>query len=96
MEFVATALLFRALMTWVFNKSGESMPPVMLLRCGVNDYFSIAWSDLFPSLSRTDVTHAFLLASLAGALIVLVATRGRLGLRQQPGHTDVHPLVSAR
>lgn len=41
------------------------------------------------------MTHAFLLAFLAGVLIVLVATRGRLG-PQQPGHTDVHPLLSAR
>ncbi|MFD5010784.1 CPBP family intramembrane glutamic endopeptidase [Streptomyces chartreusis] len=46
-EFVATALLFNAVMTWVFNKSGESMPLVMLLHCDVNN-FSIAWSDLSP------------------------------------------------
>lgn len=88
-QFVATAVLFSVVMTWVFNKSGESMPLVMLLHCGVNNFFSVAWSDMFPSLSGADVAHAFLLASLAGALILLVATRGRLGLPKQPGHTGV-------
>ncbi|MFE7441049.1 CPBP family intramembrane glutamic endopeptidase [Streptomyces chartreusis] len=89
-EFVATSVLFSAVMTWVFNKSGESMPLVMLLHCGVNNYFSMAWSDLFPSLSRTDVAHAFLLASLAGALVLVVATRGRLGLPKQPSPIGLH------
>lgn len=85
-EFVATATLFSFVMTWVFNRSGESMPLVMLLHCGVNNYFSIAGEDLFPGMSHADVTHAFFLASLAGAVIALAATRGRLGLpKRQAG-----------
>ncbi|MEU8718559.1 type II CAAX endopeptidase family protein [Streptomyces sp. NPDC048663] len=90
LEFVATATLFSTMMTWVFNKSGESMPLVMLMHCGVNNFFSVAWSDMFPSLTRTDVTHAFLLASLAGALALIVMTRGRLGLPKQPDSLGPH------
>ncbi|MGW3957441.1 CPBP family intramembrane glutamic endopeptidase [Streptomyces sp. NPDC004752] len=77
--FVATTVAFSAVMTWVFNKSGESMPLVMLLHCGVNNYISMAWSDMFPGQTRADASHAFLLASAVAALILLIATRGRLG-----------------
>ncbi|MEY9485686.1 membrane protease YdiL (CAAX protease family) [Streptomyces calvus] len=77
-EFVATTIAFSVVMTWVFNKSGESMPLVMLLHCGVNNYISMAWSDMYPSLSDRYASHAFLLASGVAALVLLVATRGRL------------------
>ncbi|MEF9915462.1 type II CAAX endopeptidase family protein [Streptomyces sp. P5-A9] len=78
-EFMATTIAFSIVMTWVFNKSGESMPLVMLLHCGVNNTFSTAWSDMFPSLATSDAAHAFFLAAVAGATILLIATRGRLG-----------------
>jgi membrane protease YdiL (CAAX protease family) len=85
LEFIATTIAFSVVMTWVFNRSGESMPLVMLLHCGVNNFFSLAWSDMFPSLSLDATTHAFLLASTAAALVLLAATRGRLGLPQYSG-----------
>ncbi|GAB2959141.1 type II CAAX endopeptidase family protein [Streptomyces pseudoechinosporeus] len=79
LEFVGSAIALSFVMTWVFNRSGGSMPLVMLLHCGVNNYISIAWSDMFPSLSSDDTTHALLLSSTAAALVLLLATRGRLG-----------------
>ncbi|GAA3846351.1 hypothetical protein GCM10022403_092630 [Streptomyces coacervatus] len=66
-------------MTWVFNRTGESLPLAMLLHCGVNNYFSLAWFDLFPSLPDGYAAHAFLLSSTARAVVLLIATRGRLG-----------------
>ncbi|MFJ5841903.1 CPBP family intramembrane glutamic endopeptidase [Streptomyces shenzhenensis] len=87
-EFIATTIAFSAVMTWVFNKSGESMPLVMLLHCGVNNYISTAWSDMFPDLGRSDASHTFLLVSAVAALILLIATRGRLG---QPRPSAVTP-----
>ncbi|MFJ8791549.1 CPBP family intramembrane glutamic endopeptidase [Streptomyces sp. NPDC102462] len=90
-EFIATTIAFSAVMTWVFNKSGESMPLVMLLHCGVNNYTSMAWSDMFPDQVRSDASHAFLLASATAALILLIATRGRLG---QPRTTPAGPGLS--
>ncbi|MEU0965455.1 type II CAAX endopeptidase family protein [Streptomyces sp. NPDC005917] len=80
LEFMATTLAFSFVMTWVFNRSGESMPLVMLLHTSVNNYFSMAWSDMFPDVTPADTAHAFLLAAALAAAVVLVATRGRLGL----------------
>ncbi|MFF7641867.1 type II CAAX prenyl endopeptidase Rce1 family protein [Streptomyces canus] len=79
-EFLAMTITFSCVMTWVFNRSGESMPLVMLLHTGVNNFFSLAASDMFPSLSDSDLTHALVLSTTAAALILLAATRGRLGL----------------
>ncbi|MFJ6298832.1 CPBP family intramembrane glutamic endopeptidase [Streptomyces griseoviridis] len=83
-EFMATTLAFSAVLTWLFNRSAESMPLVMLAHTSVNNYFSTAWTDMFPSVPDAVTGHAFLLASVAAALILLVVTRGRLGLRPAP------------
>ncbi|WP_240521405.1 type II CAAX endopeptidase family protein [Amycolatopsis vastitatis] len=80
-EFVATCVTFSIIMTWVFNRTGQSLPLAMLLHTSVNNFFSLAWSEMFPGLSIRDTTHAFLLASTAIALVLLVTTRGRLGYR---------------
>jgi membrane protease YdiL (CAAX protease family) len=79
LKFVGTAIAFSFVMTWVFNRSGGSMPLVMLLHCGVNNYYSLAWSDMFPGLSTETASTATLLCTVSGALILVVATRGRLG-----------------
>jgi membrane protease YdiL (CAAX protease family) len=78
-EFLVTTTAFSFAMTYVFNRTGESLPMAMLLHTGVNNYFSVAHTDLFPSLSRASVTHAFLLSSVVAAVILVIATRGRLG-----------------
>jgi membrane protease YdiL (CAAX protease family) len=80
-EFVATCITFSVIMTWVFNRSGESLPIAMLLHTSVNNFFSIAWSEMFPTMSIQDTSHAFLLGSSVIALVLLVVTRGRLGYR---------------
>ncbi|KIF68309.1 CAAX protease [Streptomyces sp. AcH 505] len=85
LEFLATTIAFSFVMTWVFNRSGESMPLVMLVHTGVNNFFSVAASDMFPTQSDAGTGHAFLLASLTAALIILAATRGRLGLSKPTG-----------
>ncbi|MFF9594283.1 CPBP family intramembrane glutamic endopeptidase [Streptomyces sp. NPDC014646] len=87
LEFIATTTAFSFVMTWLFNRSGESMPLVMLLHCSINNFFSLAWADMFPSLPRDYSAHAFLLSSVTAALILLIATRGRLGVRavEPPG-----------
>jgi membrane protease YdiL (CAAX protease family) len=84
LEFLGTAIAFSFVMTWVFNRSRESMPLVMLLHTSVNNFFSVAGTDMFPRLSMEDTTHAFLLTATAAALIVVIATRGRLGRPKNP------------
>jgi membrane protease YdiL (CAAX protease family) len=93
-EFIGTCIAFSVVMTWVFNRTGESLPLAMLLHTSVNTFFSIAFSQMFPTLTQGDTTHAFLIGATAVALILLVATRGRLGYRRnieaplQPSSTD--------
>ncbi|MCX4428573.1 CPBP family intramembrane glutamic endopeptidase [Streptomyces mirabilis] len=81
LAFMGTTLAFSFVMTWVFNRSRESMPLVMLLHTSVNNFFSVARSDMFPSAGIETTTYAFLIASALAAAVILVATRGRLGLR---------------
>jgi hypothetical protein len=78
-EFVATAMAISFVMTWVFNRTGESLPVAMLLHTSVNNFISLAWSSMFPSLSQGMAAHAILVAFTAAALVVVVTTRGRLG-----------------
>lgn len=80
-EFVATCITFSIIMTWVFNRSGESLPIAMLLHTSVNNFFSIAYSDMFPQLATQGTSHVFLLGSATIALVLLIVTRGRLGYR---------------
>jgi uncharacterized protein len=70
---------FNVVMTWVFNRTGQSVPLAMLLHVSVNNTASIAWSEVFPDLGGADLQRALLLASAVGAAVLLVATRGRLG-----------------
>ncbi|MFF7900222.1 CPBP family intramembrane glutamic endopeptidase [Streptomyces sp. NPDC007920] len=78
-EFIAATTAFSFVMTWVFNHTGQSLLPAMLLHTSVNNFFSFGWSDVFPTLSPTFTTHAFLVSSVAATIVLLVATRGRLG-----------------
>ncbi|MCL8011409.1 hypothetical protein [Streptomyces sp. AS02] len=57
------------------GRTGESL----LLQCGVNNYFSVAWSDMVASLPGGYAAHAFLLSSTVADAVLLIATRGRLG-----------------
>jgi CAAX protease family protein len=82
-EFIASAVVFSVVMTWVFNRTGESLPLAMLLHVSVNTFFSVAATDMFPSLTVQDSTHVLLLASTVAAIVLLAATRGRLGYPSQ-------------
>lgn len=80
-EFVAGATAFSFVMTWVFNRTGESLPLAMLCHTSVNTFFSVAWVGIFPTLTGADTSHVLLISSTAAAIVLLVATRGRLGYR---------------
>ncbi|MEV4841132.1 type II CAAX endopeptidase family protein [Nonomuraea sp. NPDC049486] len=90
-EFVAFACVFSVVVTWVFNRTGQSLPLVMLLHVSVNNFMSIMYADVFPSLATAEqASHVTLLAGTTAALVVLVATRGRLGYRPEPAPEAVH------
>ncbi|MEV5494469.1 type II CAAX endopeptidase family protein [Nonomuraea fuscirosea] len=81
-EFVAFACVFSVVVTWVFNRTGQSLPLIMLLHVSVNNFMSIAYSEVFPTLATAEqASRVTLLAGTTAAFLVLVATRGRLGYR---------------
>ncbi|MYT51116.1 CPBP family intramembrane metalloprotease [Streptomyces sp. SID7834] len=79
-EFIATTIAFSFVMTWVFNHTRQALLLAMLLHTSVNNYFSVAFTDMFPSLDPAYAGHAFLVSSATAAAVLLLATRGRLGL----------------
>jgi membrane protease YdiL (CAAX protease family) len=80
-EFVVSCIAISAVMTWVFNRTRESLPIALLLHAGVNNYMSVAWAGLFPGIadSHRVATHIVLVAFGVVAVVLVVATRGRLG-----------------
>ncbi|WP_410605828.1 type II CAAX prenyl endopeptidase Rce1 family protein [Amycolatopsis sp. lyj-90] len=84
LEFLITVIAFSYVMTWVFNLSGESMPLIMLLHASINNFISMIWSSVFPTVSPEYGFHVFLAGSLVCGAIVLIATRGRLGRPRAP------------
>ena len=76
--FAAFCVTFGIVMTWVFNRTGQSLPLAMLLHTSVNNYASVASTELFPGVDADRFQLAVLLAAGIGAAIVIVATRGRL------------------
>ena len=81
--FAAFCVTFGIVMTWVFNRTGQSLPLAMLLHTSVNNYASVASTELFPGVDADRFQLAVLLAAGIGAAIVIVATRGRLGYRSE-------------
>ncbi len=91
-EFVVACVPLSLAMTWVFNRTGESLPMVMIMHASINTVFSLVWPEMFPQLTSRDGGHVVLIASTAAALVLLVATRGKLGLRTAPTAAELrHP-----
>jgi CAAX protease family protein len=79
--FVAFCLAFNVVMTWVFNSTGESLPLAMLMHVGVNNFASIMWSEVFPTIAPGRAMPAMAAGAVVAGVLVLVGTRGRLGYR---------------
>jgi membrane protease YdiL (CAAX protease family) len=80
-EFVAACVPLSLAMTWVFNRTDESLPMVMIMHASINTVFTLVWPQMFPQLTSKDGGHVVLIASTTAALVLLAVTRGRLGLR---------------
>ncbi|RCK69337.1 CPBP family intramembrane metalloprotease [Desertihabitans brevis] len=84
--FVLFCVSFNFVMSWVFNRTGQSLPLAMLTHVSVNNFSSIVWSEMFPALDADTTLLAQAVAAVAVAAVVLVGTRGRLGYRPDPQH----------
>ncbi|MEV6227410.1 CPBP family intramembrane glutamic endopeptidase [Saccharopolyspora shandongensis] len=82
-EFIISCVAISIVMTWVFNRTGESLPVAMLLHASVNNFLSIGWAFVFPTLgdSHQATAHVILLVFGVTALVLLVTTRGKLGYK---------------
>ncbi|MDN5915697.1 MAG: CPBP family intramembrane metalloprotease [Pseudonocardia sp.] len=78
-SFAVFCIAFNIVMTWVFNSTGESLPMSMLAHVSVNNFASIIWSEMFPTIDSDLASHAMAAGAVVAALLVLVGTRGRLG-----------------
>jgi len=79
--FSVFCIAFNIVMTWVFNRTGESLPLSMLLHVSVNNFASIVWAEMFPAIDPDAVMQAMAGGALVAAVLVLAGTRGRLGYR---------------
>jgi membrane protease YdiL (CAAX protease family) len=82
--FIVFCISFNFVMSYVFNRTGQSLPLAMLLHVSVNNFSSLVWSQIFPSLSSDATLIAQTVAAVVVGGTVLVATRGQLGyVREQ-------------
>lgn len=77
--FLAFCIAFNIVMSWVFNRTGQSLPLSMLMHVGVNTFASVMWSEVFPSLDGELALVAMAAGATVAAAVIVVATRGRLG-----------------
>lgn len=78
-EFVLTAMAICIVMTWVFNRTNQSLPLQMILHSSINTYATVVWSGIFPAMDQGQITHGILITAGTAALILVAVTRGRLG-----------------
>ena len=88
-EFTISCVAISIVMTWVFNRTGESLPVAILLHAGVNNFMSIVYGPMFPSIdNRAMSAHVMLLAFGIAAVVLLITTKGKLGyvpVAEEPG-----------
>ncbi|WP_304502066.1 CPBP family intramembrane glutamic endopeptidase [Brachybacterium sp. FME24] len=77
--FVVFCIAFNVIMSWVFNRTGESLPLSMLMHAGVNTFASSIAVDMFPTLDVERSQLSMTVVAVVAAAALLLATRGRLG-----------------
>ncbi|HYH29793.1 MAG TPA: CPBP family intramembrane glutamic endopeptidase [Pseudonocardia sp.] len=77
--FAVFCIAFNVVMTWVFNRTGESLPLAVLAHVSVNNFASILWSEMFPTIDADRAMQAMAAGAVVAGVLVLIGTRGRLG-----------------
>ena len=79
-EFVAFSALFNVVIMWLFNRSGQSLPIVMLFHVSLNNTVTVFWAEMFPTVGGDQLQHVLLIGAAVAAVVTIALTRGRLGL----------------
>lgn len=77
--FAVFCLAFNVVMSWVFNRTGQSLPLSMLMHAGANTFASSLGAEMFPSLDEETGLLSMTAAAVLAAAALLLTTRGRLG-----------------
>ncbi|WP_163513176.1 CPBP family intramembrane glutamic endopeptidase [Fodinicola acaciae] len=79
-QFTIATVAFSFVLTWLFNRSGQSVPMVILMHASFNNFLFVVWPQLFPGVqARGNWGPAI---GLTGAALLLIwLTGGRLGLK---------------
>ena len=87
--FVAFAVVLSVVVTWLFNRTNGSLPLAMVAHVSNNTFVSLLLFSMFTDLPERAALLGGLIGFSAVALVVVVATRGRLGYsgadNDQPG-----------
>lgn len=77
-QFFVLTMAFSVVITWVFNRTGQSLPLIMLRHATYNNVQNVAWPEFFPGLDAQWTWGPVLgICGLAAALTVV--TRGKPG-----------------
>jgi hypothetical protein len=77
--FTGFCIAFNIVMSWVFNRTNQSLPLSMLLHVGVNNTASILLPDMYPTLDGGTLSLMLMVIATVAAVCIGWATRGRLG-----------------
>ena len=77
--FLLFCIGFNLVMTWIFNRTGQSLPVAILAHVSVNTFASVIWGEMFPGIDGDSWMHALAVGGLVAGAAVVLATRGRLG-----------------
>ena len=89
-SFAVFCIGFNFVMAWVFNRTNQSLPLAMLAHVGVNNFMSVAWDEMFPTVSAVTAEIALGVSATIAAAVIIVLTRGRLGYTEQLKSEQLH------
>jgi uncharacterized protein len=90
-QFFAIGVLLSIVMTWVFNRTGQSTPLAALVHISNNNALSVLWPAFFPTLPGRSILTVSVIAYGILAVVLLARTRGRLGLPAEPPAATATP-----
>jgi membrane protease YdiL (CAAX protease family) len=84
LAFTVFCIAFNVVMSWVFNSTDQSLPLSMFMHVSLNTFSSAMFAALFPTVPAGHMVPIFAVGAVIAATIIIIATRGRLGLKEQP------------
>lgn len=77
--FLVMCILISFIITWVFNRTDESLPVALLLHATNNNVASLVLPEMFEETEPSLILAAGSIGYGTVALVLLIVTRGRLG-----------------